>query len=386
MGQQDMVERVLGSLYDAMLDEAYWPATSALIDEACGVKGNALVVSDGQAEDADIYFTRICYRGRHDPDLERLYFESYYATDERVPRIRQLPDSKLVPVSDLYTQDELKTSPTYNEMLPRAASQNGLNVRMDGPRGSQIIWRLADPIQSGAWSQGQIEMIGRLIPHVRQFVQVRHALISAEAPSTSLTELLHNAKVGAIHLNRRGQILAANDRARNLFRQGDVLSDGKGLLGARMATDQARLERLLARALPKYGGEAAGGSVTVRRLGGLSPLKLHVNPVKGQGMALSAGSVAAHVLIVDPEGLPGVHPELVAGILGLTPMEGRIATLLAVGKTIPQIALAVNRGESCVRRQVKQICEKQGVSCRVDLVRLVLALIGLGGTGAERVN
>ena len=67
-------------------------------------------------------------------------------------------------------------------------------------------------------------------------------------------------------------------------------------------------------------------------------------------------------------------------------MEGRIATLLAVGKTIPQIALAVNRGESCVRRQVKQICEKQGVSCRVDMVRLVLALIGWGGTGAERVN
>ena len=40
MSDQDAFERILASLYDAMLDDAEWPATSALIDEACGTVGN----------------------------------------------------------------------------------------------------------------------------------------------------------------------------------------------------------------------------------------------------------------------------------------------------------------------------------------------------------
>ena len=42
MSDQDTFERILASLYDAMLNDAHWPATSALIDEACGLQGNAL--------------------------------------------------------------------------------------------------------------------------------------------------------------------------------------------------------------------------------------------------------------------------------------------------------------------------------------------------------
>ena len=47
-------ERVLASLYDAMLDDTRWPATSALIDEACGVVGNALLVGEGPKKDIQI--------------------------------------------------------------------------------------------------------------------------------------------------------------------------------------------------------------------------------------------------------------------------------------------------------------------------------------------
>ena len=44
MSEPPAFERVLASLYDAMLDDTHWPATAALIDEACGIAGNALMV------------------------------------------------------------------------------------------------------------------------------------------------------------------------------------------------------------------------------------------------------------------------------------------------------------------------------------------------------
>ena len=44
MNSQDAFERILAALYDARLDDTRWPATSALIDEACGLTGNGLPV------------------------------------------------------------------------------------------------------------------------------------------------------------------------------------------------------------------------------------------------------------------------------------------------------------------------------------------------------
>ena len=43
MDERDVFQRSMASLYGAMLDDTGWPATSALIDEACGVTGNDLL-------------------------------------------------------------------------------------------------------------------------------------------------------------------------------------------------------------------------------------------------------------------------------------------------------------------------------------------------------
>ena len=78
---------------------------------------------------------RALRRERH-RDRERWYFENYYALDERVSRLRHLPDSWRVHVTDLYTEEERKTSVAYNEALPRGHAQNSVSVR---PRRTQGI-------------------------------------------------------------------------------------------------------------------------------------------------------------------------------------------------------------------------------------------------------
>ena len=66
MSAQPTFERILASLYDAMLDDARWPATSALIDEACGVVGNDLMVGEGPKDDV-----RACFVWRTSPSCTR---------------------------------------------------------------------------------------------------------------------------------------------------------------------------------------------------------------------------------------------------------------------------------------------------------------------------
>ena len=90
------------SLHAGVLDDTRWPATSRLIDEFCGTRGNFLVLCDGaKHEDIHYIFARFCFGGQRHTELEREYFKGYQAVDERLPRIRKLPDSKLAPVHAL---------------------------------------------------------------------------------------------------------------------------------------------------------------------------------------------------------------------------------------------------------------------------------------------
>ena len=97
-----------------------------------------------------IFYAGFFYRGQRNRELERRYFDVYYPRDERIPRLRGLPDSQLVHCRDLYTDAELKRSPAWNEALPLGHTQNSLNVRLDGPDGTRIVWVVNDPVDTTA--------------------------------------------------------------------------------------------------------------------------------------------------------------------------------------------------------------------------------------------
>ena len=182
--------------------------------------------------DTRIYFARFCLRGQRRRDLEQLYFREYWFRDERVPRVRELADGVLVPIRELYTEAERKTSATYNEALPAGFNQDGLQVRLAAPGDTRVVWALGDPIERGGRRPDQIRMMEQLLPHVRHFVSVRTALAEARALGKSFADLLDATQVGVIHLNPRGRIGAANDRAVEVLRQRAGLLDDDGALHA----------------------------------------------------------------------------------------------------------------------------------------------------------
>ena len=378
MNNQDAFERILASLYDAMLDETRWPATSALIDEACGITGNGLMVAEGPKNDIRGLFVGLYYRGQRREDLEREYLEHYHAIDERVPRFRQLPVSRLVHINDLYTAEELKTSPTYNELLRRAGMQDGLNVRLPGLDGSHIGWGLNDPVDANGWGPSRIAMVQRLLPHIQQFVRVRQALVRAEARSSTVTALLDNPRIGVLELDRRGRIMEGNDRARSILRRGDGLLDRNGMLRARAPADQVRLERLVGDALPASGAVAVSGSMVLGRSSVVPPFVVHVKPVGGPQPDHGARHVAALVLIVEPGRPHRIDPDLVATALELTPAETKVAVGLAEGKSVGDMADATGHTKAAIYWHLQQIYQKHSISRQADLVRLVLSLGELG--------
>ena len=373
MDLQSVLAGVLAALHDATLDDAQWPRTSALIDEACGATGNALVVSDKFGDDSRIQFKACYYKGERNEELERYYFRNYHHSDERVPRIRQLPDGLLVHTPDLYTEHEKKTSPTYNEALDRTGDRNGLAVRLDGPGGVSISWIFANPGQRGGWETRHIEMIEQLVPHLHKFVHIRQVVANAKALGSSVSGLLDNARVGVIHLDQRGRILETNDRALDILRRGDALSDRNGYLGAWLPEDNTKLQKLLAEALSHLGGRAVAGSMIIRRTGDSQKLVVCINPLADRPLDFGAPRVAALVVLAEPGNRPRLNAKLVAEALGLTAAETQVAVLLSEGMTARDIAMTTNR-QSTIYTLIKRAYRRLGISRQADLVRLILSL------------
>ena len=296
--------------------------------------------------------------------------------DEKIPRVRQLPENLLVHSTELYTEAERKKSATFNEAMRLTSTQDTLYVRLDGPGGTHMVWALGDPVHAGGWRTDQTRMIERLLQHVRQFVLFRHALNEAGALGQSLAGLLDVAGSGVIHLDRRGRIVAASDRAVKLLRQGDGLSDRDGVLRAAAPADDVKLQQLLERASPLF-GQGAAGSMTVGRQFVLPRLVLHVSPVGGRLTDLRRGRVASVVLVVDPSRELRIDADALASALDLTPTESSIAAMLATGSSLREIAAAMGRKQGTIRWHLKQIFAKHRISRQADVVRLVLSVLGV---------
>ena len=146
---------------------------------------------------------------------------------------------------------------------------------------------------------------------------------------------------------------------------------------ASLPADDVALQKLLSRVLPPFGGQATSGSTTVKRSVLLPRLVLHVVPLSDERTDMLASTVAALVLLVDPASPRRIDPALLKDLLGLTTAESQVATMLAEGYTIRQIAAATGRSEGTIRWHVKHIFGKLGVSRQVELVQLVMSLADL---------
>ena len=378
MSEREAFDHILETLHEAALDHARWSNASLLIDEALGTHGNSLLFADGDTdEDIRVFFSWTLYRGQPHPELVRWYYENFYPIDERAPRVRMAPDSQLLHMTDVYTEEELKTSAAYNALRTRGHGGDGINVRLDGPDGSRITWLIHDPVDGNGWWSGQLDTIRRLLPHVRQAVRVQQTLAGTGALGATVTELLDATGLGIIQLDARGHIVHANDGGRDLLRTGHALFDKDGSLLARASRDNDDLQRLLSRALPPFGAQGAGGSMILKRARGLPPLTLHVHPVTRQETHFAVWPIAALVLVVDPTRTTTVDPAVAGAALGLTPMESKVAVLMANGASVPRIAARMDRKVSTIRSHVKSIYAKLGLTRQVELVRLVQSLGGV---------
>ena len=267
---QASFDRILASLHEAAIDDTYWPATSLLIDEACGAKGNALLVGQGPGDDVRVRSEGLYWRGERQEDIEREYLEIYHPLDERVgapqtaagqpcgSRQRALQRRGIEDLSDIQRTDAAFDRPEQPERAsdPVAGHSSDLRHRRARPRGrarerptSPGAAPVAPcaPVRTCASGAGRRRGLGHL----------------AHRPGWKTFRSVSSTWTGSAGSSRR-----TTPRC-GILRLGNGLRDANGILSAWHPADATRLERLIARALPIWSDQVGGGSMLVRRPVGL---------------------------------------------------------------------------------------------------------------------
>ena len=382
MAGADRFGRVVERLYKAALGEVTWASAVGMMNDLIRTTGQSITYVDvGPSGEPEIQLSRFFVAAERRDDLRQLYYRDYYWRDEAIPRLAGLDDGELAWKSDLYTDQEMKTSKAYNEFRVANNTQNGLFTAIHGLDGSGIILSFGNSTEREGWGHDQVRVIKLLSPHILQAARVHRAMADARALGASLVKLIENGRLGLIQLDRRGRIMEANDRARDVLLERDGLLDAGGVLTSGHAGENEELQQLLAEALPRYGVQGAGGSTKITRSKARTPLVLEIHPVRGMGVGRHASQVGALVLVVDPARRPRIDPELAARLLGLGPQESRVAVAVAAGETVAGVADALDCAESTVMTHLKRIYRKLGIRKQTELAQRVLSLESLRGSG-----
>ncbi|MDE2690936.1 MAG: hypothetical protein OXI49_10520, partial [Acidobacteriota bacterium] len=153
-----------------------------------------------------------------------------------------------------------------------------------------------------------------------------------------MTGLLERSGLAVLYLDRTGRVLEANAPARELLATGEVILQRDGQLSAPGSDSAARLGRLLSVCCRK----GVGGSMTLHPCGGPAdsePLLLCACPVAPDHTTFDSRGVSVQVLLTRlGGGKQSVDTRQVARLYDLTPVESRVAALLAEGRTVSEIA------------------------------------------------
>jgi DNA-binding CsgD family transcriptional regulator/PAS domain-containing protein len=216
------------------------------------------------------------------------------------------------------------------------------------------------------------ETAARLLPFVQPFFRTWTLRLKDTAALRALKAAVNNSEVGILLVDRNGLLVFANNVAEGLFASMDgVRRKGALITGTTMANTMrlhAAIDDVVA---PKLqGSEPASRIVALPRRKGRA---LIAAVVANDDPKAASADCAIIIYIVDPDqDLQGLV-EPVCTFYGLSPVETRLACLLATGCSLAAAAEQMHVREQTARTYLKQVFLKTDTHRQVQLVRLLLA-------------
>jgi DNA-binding CsgD family transcriptional regulator/PAS domain-containing protein len=314
---------------------------------------------------------------------ELAYMHHYRLIDPRMPIMRASGEGQWTHFPEMMDAQVVATHPLYQDFLiPYDRQYNSACNLVDTPQAT-VLFSVLSGSTEGPLSAPARDFLDRLKPHLQRACRIglRTFVYSSQALVGHL--LVDRLRQPVFLMTAGGDIIHVNGAARELLGSTQVVQ----VEGGKLRLPQPHLANLLDRC------RDLEQSI---KMAGPSDTQAFVEASQFRSLRIADGNDAVYafytmlspqremgafglrpvvmLLFYHPESAPAIDASLLYAVFGLTPAESRIATLLAEGLSLKEIAAAQGTRHDTVRKQLRSIYQKTSTNRQPELIRLLLHL------------
>jgi DNA-binding CsgD family transcriptional regulator len=358
---EESLSKIIGSVYDTVLDSGSW--TDVLGQIGGAFKCHRVNLVYGKTRRSAISFPG-------DVAMERSYAEHYFKVNVLAQRGKSLAVGTVSSERTLVGRRAWLRSEFRNEFVLPQGIDSGLMSIVERDARHEAVISLWRPPGLGEWERSQFELLALLTPHLRRAVSIARAIGAGSAAERALPEALESSPHGAILLGPNRRATFVNGSAEQMLAQNDGLALIGGTLRATRADDDAAIGGAVAAAFDATDVTwKTGLAVKVSRPSGRRPFVLRVVP-----LCRGSGASSALVTLLDLEREPRGSATVLRELFGLTSTEAEVALLVVHGRGLQAVAASLGVTLSTVRVHLQRVFEKTETHRQAELARLLLQL------------
>jgi DNA-binding CsgD family transcriptional regulator len=270
--------------------------------------------------------------------------------------------------TDFTSMEELRDTDYYRDFCQPVGMEYALCLFVETGAGSSAWLSLVRSPAQGDFSDEEQAFLSHLAPHLDRSLRLNASLQSNLTERRAYQAAMEQLSIATLVLGAKGEVLSKNEIAEQI-----CVGDSVLLRKGRLHFTNARVQNEFIDILNRFNTSSAGQepeALSIER-GEQPPLGLLVRPLQRQSRRQQSSAVAV-AFITDPQSPQLAPQQLIAKLFGLTPTEARLATLLADGQSLTEVALSLGVSEGSARGYCKRIFAKTGINRQAELVRLVL--------------
>lgn len=352
-GQQTFSD-LLNALYGGILEPSPWEAFLRALAEWTGSSYATLILTaPGLSEPGAIVTPGA------DPKTNEDYLATHFANDP----FQGLPEGQVTSFREFLADQTSPEIDDYKGFLEGAGGDQVLGVDLRFASGLEARCRVTRDRSRPDFAREDRDRFQLLVPHLRNAVRLFERLQIEGAEHGVYRGAVEQLGVGAIILDRSGQITRTNAVADTLVQA----ADGLRSVGGRLLLDDKAHQRAIDQLL-KAPSPATPYRFKLRRASG-GDIAAVARPVTIPAIVRGGASLALFLSVPGDDAQ--LDPAAIRDLFQLTRMEATLAVSLASGRSLVDAADTLGIAHNTARAHLRSIFAKTGARRQSQLVHLL---------------